>query len=215
MFHRLRITGFSEKHRPPFVCLFIPFIYWNNPSVIPIIGRKRPFVFFCRFNLGFTLTELLVTITIVGILTAIAAPSMSSFLLRNQVTTQINDLMGDVGLARSEAVKRGIPVAICASTDQTSCNLSNWASGWLVWVDTNNNKTLDAGETIVRARGALADQPTLSATTFATTYVIQFRASGVIDSTGSFKLCDKKNKNGRQLDINATGKSAVSNATCP
>lgn len=155
-------------------------------------------------------------VVVIGILAALAAPNMSSFLLRNQVATQINELVGDINLARSEAVKRGIPVALCASSNQSSCNSTNWANGWLVWVDTDGDKALDSGEPVIRARGILSGQPTLSAASFIPTDVIEFRSTGTIDSTaGSFKLCDRQNKNGRQLSVLATGKSSVSNATCP
>lgn len=65
-----------------------------------------------RINSGFTLIELLVTIAILAIILAFAAPSFVNLIENSRVSTQANTLLTAVNLARSEAVKQGIPMSI-------------------------------------------------------------------------------------------------------
>ncbi len=60
--------------------------------------------------------ELLVTITVVGILMAIAAPSFRYVTTANRASSEINALLGDMQMARGEAMKEGQFVTICASS---------------------------------------------------------------------------------------------------
>jgi type IV fimbrial biogenesis protein FimT len=102
-------------------------------------------------NAGFTLFELIVVITIVGILTAVGTPTFKYVTASNRIAAEVNGLLGDMQYARSLAVKEGQSVTVCASTDGTSCSGANaWASGWIVFMDPNTNQTHDAGETIMR-----------------------------------------------------------------
>jgi len=56
---------------------------------------------------GFTLIELLVTIVLVAVLLTLAAPNFRTLVQNNRVTTQANELVSALNLARAEAVKRG------------------------------------------------------------------------------------------------------------
>ena len=90
---------------------------------------------------GLTLIELLVTITIAGILTAMAAPSFSDFLIRNRSAAMANELTSTVMRARNEAVTRNACVVVCrsaepgAATPTCDASSANWQPGWIAFVD--------------------------------------------------------------------------------
>ena len=77
---------------------------------------------------GFTLVELMITLVILGIMLAIAAPAMSDFVVRQRVSGQASELMLALAYARSEAVKQGADIAVLPSTNAST----GWADGWCV-----------------------------------------------------------------------------------
>ena len=85
---------------------------------------------------GFTLIELMVTIAVLAIISAIAYPSFTSLMNSNRLTAAANDLVGDLQTARSEAIRRNARVTVCASADNTTCSGAggDWQS-WIVWID--------------------------------------------------------------------------------
>jgi len=74
---------------------------------------------------GFTLTELLITIVIVGILSSIAIPSYSSFVAGQRIKTASFDMLAMLTLVRSEAIKRGELVTATPTNN-------NWSQGWTI-----------------------------------------------------------------------------------
>jgi type IV fimbrial biogenesis protein FimT len=82
---------------------------------------------------GFTLIELMVTVTVIAILALIAAPSFNEAILSNKLAGFSNNFVASVQLARSEAIKRNTPVTLCRSADgQTCATTGTWQQGWIV-----------------------------------------------------------------------------------
>lgn len=102
---------------------------------------------------GFTLIELMVTVTVFSILVVIAAPSMSGVVQNNRLSVTNNDLVGALSFTRSEAVKRQQTVTICGSTNSTSCDDISWRKGWIVFTDANGNATIDGSDTYLLVHG--------------------------------------------------------------
>jgi type IV fimbrial biogenesis protein FimT len=105
---------------------------------------------------GFTLLELLITMSIAGILMAVAVPSYQYFTTANRIASEINGLVGDLQFARLEAVREGQMVAVCPSlSPYTTCNnTTSWNQGWIVCSDPSGDAQCDAGQPILRVQAA-------------------------------------------------------------
>lgn len=68
----------------------------------------------CGRARGFTLVELLITLVIAGLLLALAVPSFNRLIISSRLTTQANQAVSLLTLARTEAVKRGVDVQLTA-----------------------------------------------------------------------------------------------------
>ena len=89
---------------------------------------------------GFTLTELMITLAIVGILLTVGVPSLKTFMQGNQLIATTNELISALHIARSEAIKLNSRVSICDSSDGKTCALTgDWSNGWIVFVDFDGN----------------------------------------------------------------------------
>lgn len=98
---------------------------------------------------GFSLSELLTTLAIALIVLGIGVPSFRALLDRQRMTTAVNDLFTSMRLARSEAIQRGCRV------DLVPADGRDWASGWVVFIDENDDHRLDAADRIVFMHGAV------------------------------------------------------------
>ncbi|PID33763.1 MAG: hypothetical protein CR955_00910 [Thiotrichales bacterium] len=108
-------------------------------------------------NSGFTLIEMIVTITIVAIFASIAVPSFSNLIKKNRITTSTNEFISSLVLARSEALKRSRDVTVCASDDQTSCSGTEFSKGWIVYADCNGDGSLTAASVDCNGDGVLEE----------------------------------------------------------
>ncbi len=97
-------------------------------------------------NSGFTLIEMMVTVAIVGIFASIALPSFSNLIESNRISTATNELVSNLLLTRSEALKRSNTVTLCPSTNQTNCSASSdYSTGWIIFLDCDADGIVDSG----------------------------------------------------------------------
>ncbi len=87
-----------------------------------------------KTSAGMTLAELLVTMTIIAIAAAIGFPSYRYVIASNYLSKTASDLQGSIELARSHALKTGLPTIVCpANTAGNACSKTNdWGQGWIV-----------------------------------------------------------------------------------
>lgn len=157
--------------------------------MMPIIGNAIPFIRFSgqfrRFN-GFTLTELMVTLVVAGILIMVGVPSFRNIIQNARLSTQANDLLTDIAYARSEAIKRGQPVTLCrrSAPPSATCNTAagtSWTNGWVIFLDTNGNGQVDTtapAEEVLRLHASIEGGNTVTAEILGT-------ASGTASPDGS------------------------------
>ena len=106
-----------------------------------------------RTQAGFSLYELMVTLTIVGIVLMVGIPNMGAFRQNSRMISTANDLHSSFYLARSEAARAKTNITICASADSMddppSCS-GEFEDGWIIFQDDDGDIVVDNGEAILR-----------------------------------------------------------------
>ncbi len=203
----------------PFIGLEEPFVGSDGLGIGPSIRLKQPFIRELLKSGGFTLVELIITLVIAAILLTIAAPNMSAFIQRDRLITQANEMVADLSLARSEAIKRGARVGVCKTgnpaADPPVCNTTGgdpWTSGRVIWVDANNDGVVDAGEAVLRRTQALDGNGNRLFGQTGAENLIAFSALGMALAGGNGQLvfCDKRGPSkGVAIGIGVTGRTTI------
>lgn len=171
---------------------------------------------------GFTLIELMVTITVAAVLATVAVPAFRSFMQNDRLLTEANQLVMSLDYARSEAIKQDTSITVCASSNGTSCSGSaNWSAGWIVVNAANPTQPL-------RVVSALASSNSLTEAN--SQPQVTFDATGLASTlavTAQFTFCDPRGASyarytevgafsGRVNSSNTVGKNVAGGAlTCP
>jgi type IV fimbrial biogenesis protein FimT len=91
---------------------------------------------------GFTMFELVAVMLIVGIIAWIGTSSFGFVTGSNRISAEINALNSDLRFARTEAIKEGLFVTVCASSNGTTCSTTSaWQNGWIVISDPTGTQT--------------------------------------------------------------------------
>lgn len=128
-----------------------------------------------RRHAGFTLIELMLTVTIAAVLMMVAVPSLSTYRRNAELTSITNTLVASINTARGEALKRGLSAMVVPTN-----NGSVWEKGWVVFVDTDSSRSYNTGDTLVFTQPATESYIDISANNEAKKAVsqIRFDASG-------------------------------------
>lgn len=169
-------------------------------------------------NAGFTILEVLATVTVGAILLTVAVPSYQGFIKKNRMSVTTNTLVSDLNMARSEAIKLGKTVILCNSADPTaaspSCNgtSQDWSTGWIVFVSEDADNIYTAGtDRLIRVASGGSHGITIKANSEAAAYITYYSTGNISPPTaGAFvqmDLCqDSDTASGKEIKIKSTGR---------
>lgn len=157
---------------------------------------------------GVTLIELMVSLSVLGILATIAAPSFSNLMADSARTAAVNGLFHALFLARSESIKRGTVVSVCKSPDGLACVRSaDWHTGWMVFAneDADEPPARDANETVL---AVYEGWNTGRITSNRVAYSFRPYNQGVVN--GTIVFCDARGSDhARAIVVSHTGRPRV------
>ncbi len=162
----------------------------------------------CHNNQGFTLYELLLTLGLMAVLTAIAVPSFGAYLSRAEQTLEINALFHAVHRARKASIMRRKVVSICPTPDGFQCgSMDDWSTGWLLFenTDADSPPRVDDGEPILDHH-PVGDSIAIVANRRGFT----LRATVKRATNGTLIVCDRRERAGpRALVVSYTGRPRI------
>jgi len=163
-----------------------------------------------RHKKGFTLIELLIAIAIVAILSAIAMPSMSDFLVRMRVDNEISEMQRLLLTARNMAINTGKNTTVCPLSSGT-CT-TNWEGEISVFTNgANDNNKFEAADELVKVKGEIKSGDKLQ---YSQSSVIYAPTGRLISTASSFSYCPKTDADrSRGIDISVSGRSYTSSDT--
>lgn len=159
-------------------------------------------------NKGFTLIELMISISIVSILIGLASPSFSSFVKNNKIMTSAKNFYADINYAKSEALKGSGNVVVNATSG------TSYRDGWQVFKDMNDNGVFDTGDIILRQQDPLALKQIVK---LGTNTSVSFNSYGEIisNSTTTFNFCDDRSGSfGKHITITPVGLIKLTESIC-
>lgn len=156
---------------------------------------------------GVTLLNILTALAITAVGLTLATPNIVQMVEKIRFETQADNFVMSLNLARSEAIKRGINVTMCPSTDGATCAAAgNWNRGWIIQ---------DANGVLLQFYPKLAGSTSIVADV-AADYgtAITYQPNGLTSKVGggALVLCYKDSSNtlnltsGRTISISPTGR---------
>ncbi len=165
----------------------------------------------CR---GFTLTELLVGITITSMLAMMALPKLNGFTISLRVDNEISALHRMILTARNSAINSGKRAIICPLSSKTPITCTTqWHQAISVFVDNNNDGNYDENDTIIRVKAAIpsSDKLQYAQSSLIYTALGNLSASPV---TSAFSYCpDGDADKSRGIIVSASGRSYITSDT--
>jgi len=164
---------------------------------------------------GYSIYDLLITSAVASIL-GLGAVGMTGMVQDTRMTAAVNQLIGELNLARSEAIKRGSATSICASATGSGCLESrDWNAGWIIFSDINGNGILETDDSILRVQ----QTGTLKSLRFGawgpgTGRWVTYETDGSTKQNGTFTFCDDRGaKKANAVILLGTGRPRVSSVS--
>jgi type IV fimbrial biogenesis protein FimT len=151
-------------------------------------------------NSGFTIMELMTTIAIIAVLAAIAVPNMIGWRSGTRLQGAVENLRGDLQLAKLKAVQENGSVTVLFLAGGTS---------YEVFMDNANTGVRDAGERRFRLRDLPAGVSIdLGGTTFGGNDYVTFNNRGFPVNAGVVAV-DSSSGAGRDINLSRVGRIVI------
>ncbi len=133
---------------------------------------------------GFTLVELLITITVLATLLILSTPSFKTLLMNNRILAKADALTNALNYARNSALTQNMSVVACpfAAADSTACGTS-WQNGWIIVTQPTTGAQI-----LLLSYPNGTNDPVLSSATTSVTFDLR----GITTTQANFKLCDDR-----------------------
>ena len=163
----------------------------NNHSLSPYIA-------------GFTLIELVISITVLAILLVLTLPAFQTMVMNNRVSSETDSLANALNYARNVAVSQNINVTVCpfGAASSTTCG-NSWQNGWIVV-----SKPTAGVNVLLQANTTSVNAPVLSTVPIngVASSSVTFDARGIATTQANFKLCDSRGGTfARSVEVLPTG----------
>lgn len=182
-----------------------------------ILGTFSPSFFSAHNKQGFTLVELMVAIAVVAILSAIALPSMSNFLVKMRVDNEISEMQRLLLTARNMAINTGKYTTVCPLDASGGCSADMWQDEISIFTNEintlANGNVFAANDELVKIKEAIKSGDKLE---FTDESVIYTPSGRILTPTVTriFSYCPKGEPDrSRGIDISISGRSYTSSDT--
>ena len=156
---------------------------------------------------GISLLEILISLTILSIVTAITLPNLGRMLAQDRLDNTISSIYKSLRLARSYAVAHSTHVTLCPLVS-AQCQ-AQWHNTLHLFKDINGNLTLDDGEHIIQVIEKVDERDQVTYPKNA----ITFRPDGSIQflQSGSFVYCNYQYDDllGNRITVSQVGRIRV------
>ncbi len=170
---------------------------------------------YIKFIKAFTFVELIVCIAVLAIIASIAVPYFHQYFATLEANHIHKRIKAAANYSRAQAAMLRQNIVICPSQSFAQCQPNQWKFGFLIFVDTNRNRQLDANEQLMHIeqlnlkygeldwRGALSMQ--------SITY--QSQTALPIGSNGSFYYCAYEPKHSQRIFLSKMGHTRMEKLT--
>lgn len=152
--------------------------------------------------------ELLLAVTVLAILTTLALPGFTQFIQNNRLAAEANEMVAAFQFARSEALKRGLPVQVCSSSNGAECN-GNWSEGWIAMADPAGTAE------VLRVWEAPGDAFTFNPEAGTVSFEPSGFSTGTTAQQFGMQVPGCTNDSARRILVERTGRVASERVDCP
>jgi type IV fimbrial biogenesis protein FimT len=158
---------------------------------------------------GLTALELLVAMSLIGLLASLGIPALQNLVMNAQRLAATNGLVAAIQLARSTAAARNATITLCPSVDARRCSAAPTPHDrWIVVA------IADGAAQAAVDRPLRVVNPDFSGALRSNRSAFEFRPFPLRSTNGTISLCDRRGgRSQRAIVISTSGRPRVAHAS--